>query len=137
MTLQAKLTLGSVVLASLMVALVSAVELESEIERQFGETLERATVQRSLVTSLVQQTLNRQQQRTLKLEDALQDPELQSNLVNIIANSHAILEIAVLNPQYRILLDNDRDRIGVTSPPYPDFLPIVTSAGWYDKLRVL
>lgn len=135
MTLQAKLTLGSVVLASLMVGLVSAVELENEIERQFAETLERATVQQDLVTGLVSQTLNRQ--RTLGVEDALRDPELQNNLIHIIASSHAILEIAVLNPQYRILLDNDKDRIGVTSPPYPDFRPIVTTAGWYQKLRVL
>jgi len=135
MTLQAKLTLGSVVLASLMVGLVSAVELESEIERQFKETLERATVQQALVTNLVGQTLNRH--RTLAVEDALRDPELQSNLVNIIANSHAILEIAVLNPHNKILLDSDKDRVGATAPPVPDFQPVVTSAGWYRKLRVL
>ena len=135
MTLQAKLTLGSVVLATLMVGLVSAVELGNEIERQFAETLERATVQRDLATNLVSQSLNRH--RTLKIEDALQDPELQGNLVNIIANSHAILEIAVVNPQNRILLDSDKNRIGVTAPPFPDFRPIVTDAGSYRKLQVL
>jgi len=135
MTLQTKLTLGSVVLATLMVGLVSAVELENEIERQFAETLERATVQRDLATNLVRQSLNRQ--RTVGLEDALRDPELQSNLVNIIANSHAILEIAVLDPQNKILLDSDKDRVGATAPPVPDFRPIVTSTGWYRKLRVL
>src|SRR5690348_646928 len=135
MTLQAKLTLGSVVLATLMVGLVSAVELGNEIERQFAETLERASVQRDLATNLVSQSLNRH--RNLRIEDALQDPELQGNLVNIIANSHAILEIAVVNPQNKILLDSDRERVGVTAPPLPDFRPIVTSSGWYGKLRVL
>src|SRR5579883_972937 len=135
MTLQAKLTLGSVVLATLMVGLVSAVELENEIERQFAETLERATVQRDLATSLVRQTLNRQ--RTLPIEEALRDPELQSNLVNILANSHAILEIAVVDPHNKILQDSDAERIGVVAPPVPDFRPIVTSSNWYQKLRVL
>lgn len=135
MTLQTKLTLGSVVLATLMVGLVSAVELENEIERQFAETLERATVQRDLTTNLVTQSLNRQ--RTVGLEQALRDPELQSNLVNIIAYSHAILEIAVLDPHNKILLDSDKDRVGATAPPVPEFRPIVTSTGWYGKLRVL
>lgn len=135
MTLQTKLTLGSVVLATLMVGLVSAVELENEIERQFAETLERATVQRDLTTNLVTQSLNRQ--RTVGLEQALNDPELQSNLVNIIAYSHAILEIAVIDPHNKILLDSDKDRVGATAPPVPEFRPIVTSTGWYGKLRVL
>jgi signal transduction histidine kinase len=135
MTLQAKLTLGSVVLATLMVGLVSAVELGNEIERQFTETLERATVQRDLVTNLVSQSLNRR--RNLKIEDALQDPELQGNLVSIIANSHAILEVAVVNPQNKILLDSDRDRVGATAPPFPDFRPVVTAASWYRKLQIL
>src|SRR5690349_7457605 len=110
MTLQAKLTLGSVVLATLIVGLVSAVELSNEIEQQFAETLGRAQVQRDLATNLVSQSLNRH--RNLKVEDALQDPELQSNLVSIMAYSGAILEIAVVNPQNKILLDSDKDRVG-------------------------
>src|SRR5579864_7806341 len=117
MTLQAKLTLGSVVLATLMVGLVSAVELENEIERQFAETLERATVQRAVATNLVRQSLNRH--RTVPLEEALSDPDLESNLVNIIANSHAILEIAVVDTHNKILIDSDKDRVGVTAPPLP------------------
>jgi signal transduction histidine kinase len=135
MTLQAKLTLGSVVLATLMVGVVSAVELGNEIEQQFEETLERARVLRSFAINLVSQTLNRR--RTMGIEDALQDPELQGNLVAIIAYSHAILEIAVVNPQNRILLDSDKERVGVTAPPLPDFQPIVNSSGWYKKLQVL
>ena len=135
MTLQTKLTLGSVVLATVMVGLVSAVELGNEVQRQFAETLERATAQRTLALNLVTQSINRQ--RNLQIEDALRDPELQDNLVSIIANSHAILEIAVLNPQNKILLDSDMDRVGATSPPFPDFRPIVTDAGVYRKLQVL
>ena len=135
MTLKAKLTLGSVVLATVMVGLVSAVELGNEIERHFEETLESAGVLRDVATNLVSQALN--VHRTLKIEDALQDPELQRNLVSIKAYSHAILEIAVLNPQYKILLDSDNERVGITVPPLPDFRPIVTQAGWYRKLQVL
>src|SRR5579864_243468 len=129
MTLQTKLTLGSVVLATVMVVLVSGVEVGNEIERQFEETLERATVQRDLAKDLVSQSLNRH--RNLKIEAALQDPELQNNLVSIRAYSHVILEIAVVNPQNRILLDSDKDRVGITVPPLPDFRPIVATYGWY------
>src|SRR5579862_8920453 len=110
MTLKAKLTLGSVVAATVIVGLVSGVELGNEIERHFAETLESARVLRDVATNLVSQALNRH--RNLKIEDALQDPELQSNLVGIKAYSHAILEIAVVNPQNKILLDSDPDRVG-------------------------
>ena len=135
MTLQAKLTLGSVVLATVIVSVVSGVELGNEIELQFAQTLERARVQQNLAVNLVRQTLNRH--RTVGIEEALGDPELQSNLVSIIANSHAILEIAVVNPQNKILLDSDKERVGITVPPLDDFRPVVISTGWYGKLKVL
>ena len=135
MTLQAKLTLGSVVLASLMVGLVSFVELDNEIERQFETTRERADNLKSVATKLVRQSLNRQ--RSLPLSDVFSDPDLQSLLVEVMTASQAIVEIAVVDPKNKILLDSDRDRVGVTAPPVPDFGPVVSSFNWYQKLRVL
>src|SRR5579871_1944343 len=136
MTLQAKLTLGSVVVASLMVAVVSAVDLANEMQRQFESTLERADTLKSVATSMVSQSLNRQ--RTKSLREALRDPDLQSLMVVIMTASHAILEIAVVDPHTNeILLDSLPARLGLVSPPYEDFRPLVVSSSWYDQLRVL
>jgi signal transduction histidine kinase len=135
MTLQAKLTLGSVVLASLMVGVVSAVDLANEMQRQFESTLERAQTLKGVVTNMVSQSLNRQ--RNLPLREALRDSDLQALLVSTMAASGAILEVAVVDPHNEILLDSDPARLGVTSPPYPDFEPLVVSASWTEKLGLL
>jgi len=135
MTLQGKLTIGSVVLVSLMVGLVSSVDLANEIEAQFEATLERADALQTVVTNLVPQSLNRQ--RNVDLQQALTEPELQSNLVAIMAASHAILEIAVMDAQHRIVLDSSPVRVGETPLPEPDFRKLVNETGWLGKLRVL
>jgi signal transduction histidine kinase len=135
MTLQAKLTLGSVVLASLMVGVVSAVDLANEMQGQFESTLERADTLKVVATNMVSQSLNRQ--RTLPLREALRDPDLHGLLVSLMAESHAILEVAVVDPHNEILLDSDPARLGVTSPAYPDFRPLVVSGSWSEKLGLL
>jgi signal transduction histidine kinase len=135
MTLQGKLAIGSVVLVSLMVGLVSFVDLANEIETQFGSTLERAIALQTVATSLVRQSLNRQ--RNVDLQLALTDPELQSNLVAIMAASQPILEIAVMDADHRIVLDSSPVRVGEKPLPVPDFRKLVTETGWLGKLRVL
>jgi signal transduction histidine kinase len=135
MTLQGKLTIGSVVLVSLMVGLVSFVDLANEIEAQFEATLERADALQAVVTNLVPQSLNRQ--RNVDLPQALKDPELQNNLVAIMVASHAILEIAVMDAHHRIVLDSSPVRVGETPLPAPDFRKLVKETGWLGKLRVL
>lgn len=138
MNLQAKLTLGYVLLATLMVAVISAVTISNDMRQQFEATLERADMLKSVAADQVSQTLNRQ--RTVPLRAALRDPGLVSLLRNIMLASHAaILEVAVVDPhsEDEILLDSIPDRLGVHSPPYEDFRPLVTKAGWYGRMRVL
>jgi signal transduction histidine kinase len=135
MTLQAKLTLGSVTLASLMVAVVSAVDLGNEMQRQFESTLERANALKNVASRMVSQSLRRQ--RTLPLREALRDPDLQSLLVDVLSAGGAILEVAVVDTHNEILLDSDPTRLGTVTPPYPNFQPLVTSRPWYDKLKLL
>src|SRR5579862_3340242 len=111
MTLQAKLTLGSVVLASLMVGIVSAVDLVNEMQRQFDSTLERADTLKRLASRMVRETLNRQRDKPER--EALGDPDLKGFLIDIMTASHAILEVAVVDPSTNeILLDSDRNRVG-------------------------
>src|SRR5215469_1818315 len=102
MTLQAKLTLGSVVLASLMVGLVSAVDLANEMDRQFESTWERANTLKTVASSMVSQSLNRQ--RRVPLREALRDADLQSLMIAIMSASHAILEVAVVDPHTNEIL---------------------------------
>lgn len=135
MTLQTKLTLGSVAMVSLIVGLVAAVNFQSEVQGQFETTLERAKNLRIQATTFVRQSLDRQQ--TVPLADALKDPDLASLLVNIITASRAILEVAVVDPENVILADSDPYRLGVKSPGYPPFEPIVTTKKWYEKLQIL
>ena len=135
MTLKAKLTVGSVVLASLMVGLVSVVNIENEVQRQFDTTLERADNLKTVASTMVRQSLDRQ--RTTPLADALKDPDLARLLIDIIVASHAIIEVAVVDQKNVILADSDPNRVSVMSPPYPPFGPIVTTTTWYGKLRTL
>ena len=136
MTLQAKLTLGSVVLASLMVGVVSAVDLVNEMQRQFDSTLERADTLKSVASRMISQSINRQ--RTLSLREALREPDLQMLMIDIISASHAILEVAAVDPQTNeILLDSDPGQLGRKSPQYDDFQPLVVSSSWWNKFQVL
>ncbi|MBV8728542.1 MAG: hypothetical protein JO336_01910 [Acidobacteriia bacterium] len=135
MTLQAKLTLGSVGLVSLLVAVVSAVDLANEMQRQFDSTLVRANSLKTVASKMVSQSLNRQ--RTVSFREALRDPDLQSLLIDILTAGGAILEVSVVDTHNEILLDSDPARLGTVAPPYPNFAPLVTSAPWYDKLRLL
>ncbi|MBV9504785.1 MAG: hypothetical protein JO323_07240 [Acidobacteriia bacterium] len=135
MTFQAKLTLGSVGLVSLMVAVVSAVDLGNEMQRQFDSTLERAKSLRIVASRMVSQSLNRH--LTVPIRVALRDPDLQSLLVDALIAGDAILEVAVVDPHNEIWLDTDPARLGDSLPPYPPFTPLVTSSPWYDKLRIL
>jgi signal transduction histidine kinase len=135
MTLQAKLTLGSVVLASLMVGVVSFVDLLNEMQRQFDSTLERAESLKSVASQMITQSINRQ--RTKSLREALLDPDLQALMIDIIISSHAILEVAAVDPgTSEILLDSDPGQLGMKSPQYDDFRLVVSSSLW-NKLQVL
>lgn len=135
MTLQSKLTLGSVGMVSLMVAVVSAVDLVNTMQRQFESTLERADSLKGLATRMVLQSLNRQ--LTHPVREALREPELHSLLVEALTAGDAILEVAVVDPQNEILLDTDTDLLGKPQPPYKPFRPVVVNSSWYEKLRLL
>jgi signal transduction histidine kinase len=135
MTLQSKLTLGSVGLVSLMVAVVSAVDFANLMQRQFESTLERADSLKAVASHMVAQSLNRQPPRPVR--EALRDPDLQNMLLEALTAGDAILEVAVVDPHNEILLDTEPDRLGLNLPPYPPFRPMVANSSWRDKLRLL
>ena len=82
MTLQAKAqTLGSMLLATLIVALVSGVDLGSFMEFGLQSTFERAAGIKDVAKDAVIETLNRR--RDVALREALRDPELKRKLVEV------------------------------------------------------
>ncbi len=136
MTLQARLTLSSVVVTTVIVAVVSAVDLGNDMERQFEDTLRRADLIRTVVTTNVGQAVERAQ-HDLSFRQALRQPELTGQLEAILANSPSLTEIAVCDHNNEILLDSDPKRLGETLLPYPDFTHLVKNTGWPEKLRIL
>src|SRR3954463_2536064 len=135
MNLQAKLTLGYVLLAVMIVSIISVIDLATNMQQQFEATLERADVLNPVATKFVKQTLN--SNLTVPLRAALRDKTLAGDLLDLLTKSRAILEIAVVDPKNEVLADSDPARIGQTSGPYPDFRDLVTRAGLFEKARVL
>src|SRR5690348_13534722 len=106
MTLQAKLTLGFVILVVLIVGFISAVNLILNMEQQFDATLERADFLAPLATDYVGAALNADLR--IGVRQALAGPDLASRLLKLLIQERAILEIAVTDPKTNeILADTD------------------------------
>jgi signal transduction histidine kinase len=136
MNLQAKLTLGNVVLVVLMVTVISAMDLVNNVQQQFDATLERAEVLNPVATKFVRQTRN--SLPAVSLREALRDERLSKDLLDLVTDARAILEIAVVDPKTNeVLSDSDPTRLGQISGPYHDFGDLVKGAGWLEKVRVL
>jgi signal transduction histidine kinase len=136
MKLQAKLTLGFVLLATLMVGFLSAMALVNNMEEHFDATLERAEMLDKSASKAVSRTLN--SQRAKPLDEALRDQALADDLVDLMTYAHAILEIAVVDPATKtVLADSQPESVGEPSATYPDFRALVQKTGWYEKFKAL
>lgn len=136
MTLQAKLTLGSVLLATLIVSLISAAGLGNVMQLEFESTLDRAELLKSQATAAVKEALNRN--LSTPLPDALRDEGLTERLRKLVTESKAILEIAIVEPGTNVILaDTLPSRIGNIAIPNWDFGPLVKDTNWVAKVRVL
>src|SRR5215471_7241894 len=137
MTLQGKLTLGSVLLATLLVTLVSAVGLGNLMELQFRNTLERAELVKAQASEAIKDTLNRPSKLTMR--EALRDPELIAKLLKISTQSKSILEIAIVAHETNEVIASTvgESRIGTEAQKIPTFEPLVTQGNWLTKLWVL
>jgi hypothetical protein len=135
MNFQAKLTLGAVVLETVIVAVISAVDLGNVMQIEFVNAENRAALVRDVATEYVAQVLNRQP--PLPLREALRDPALPGRLRKMMTESNELLEIAVVDPQNQILADSDPDRVGMVSPPYREFDELVNGTTWMQKLKLL
>src|SRR3954468_22579583 len=135
MNLQAKLTLGYVLLAVAIVSIISGLDLTTNMKQQFDATLERAEILNPVATKFVKRTLN--SRLTVPLRGALRDNVLAADLLDLVTKTGAILEIAVVDPKNEVFADSDISRIGKTAGPYPDFRDLVKRSGPLDKFWVL
>jgi signal transduction histidine kinase len=136
MNLQAKLTLGYVLLVVAIVSIISGLDLATNLKQQFDATLDLAEVLNPVATKYVKRTLNSQITRPLR--EALRDQTLADDLLELLTNSGAVLEIAVLEPKTNeILADSDHSRIGQFAGPYRDFRDLVQRAGLFEKAKLL
>jgi signal transduction histidine kinase len=136
MNLQAKLTLGYVLLVVAIVSIISGLDLATNLKQQFDATLALAEVLNPVATKYVKRTLNSQITRPLR--EALRDQTLADDLLELLTNSGAVLEIAVVDPKTNeILADSDHARIGQVAGPYNDFRELVKRAGVFEQAKLL
>ena len=134
MTLQAKATLGSVLLSTIMVTLVSGVDLGGLMDLGLEATLERADVIKDVAKDRVIDTLNRQ--RDVDLPGALRDPELKRRLLSLLNTPNGVLSIDMVSDKQEVLASTLPDRVGSKASP-PDFSKLVHERSWFEKLSVL
>jgi signal transduction histidine kinase len=136
MNLQAKLTLGFILLAMAMVLIMSGVDLANNVQQHFEATLERADVINPVAAKFVTLALNTQ--RTLPFREALRSQSLYNDLLDLVADARAIIEIAVVDPaDNQVLADSDPGRLGEPSGPYPSFRQLVRDTGGLSKLKLI
>jgi hypothetical protein len=135
MTLQAKATLGSVLLATIMVTLVSGVDLGSFMDLGLEATLERADVIKDVAKDAVIDTLNRR--RDVGLREALRDADLKGKLLSLLRTPNGVLSIDMVSAETQeVLASTLENRVGST-PTYPDFGKLVGERSWFEKLNAL
>jgi hypothetical protein len=135
MSLRKQLTLWSVLVMTLIVGVVTAVDLLQEVKHQFDATLDRAEFYQTQVAALVQSKANRD--RTVSSQEALRrDPDLSHELLNLMTASKSLFEIAVCDPHDVILSDSDPGQVNAKFPSYEDFERLV-KGGVIHKTRVL
>ena len=125
MTLQAKLTLGTVLLATVIVATISAVYLGKLMDLQFAAVLRQADRASSVVVSEVREALNSHPE--LDFREALATSRLPEQLQTGFTSFEEIYEVAVVDEHDEILADSIPDRVGLTMPHY------VHSSHWSTK----
>jgi signal transduction histidine kinase len=135
MKLQAKVTLGSMLLAIIIVVLVSGVDVGSFMDFQLQSTLERAAGIKDVAKAAVIETLNRRQD--VSLRETLRDPELKQKLVNLTGSLNGVLSIDMVSAENgEVMASTLLDRIGSKETP-PDFSRLVRQASWFEKVNVL
>lgn len=135
MTLQTKVTLGSVLLTTVIVTLVSGVDLAGFVQLKLESTFERAEVIKDVAKERVLETVNRR--LDVPFQDALGDPELGSQLLKLMGSPNGVLSIDMVSKATGVVLASTLpNRIG-SKEEIPDFTTLLGNPNWFKKLDVL
>jgi signal transduction histidine kinase len=137
MNTQARLTLLSVLVMAAIVAIISALDLGYAMDAQFKNTLERAELLKRVASHMVMDTLNRDRKNPWPVALTAGAGNLQRGLIDMVATSHTVLEIAICDLNNEILLDSDPKRQHSKFPLLQPFRPVVERTNWLDKLTIL
>jgi len=135
MKLQLRLTLWSILVMTMVVASVSALDLIGEINNQFDLALKH-----SLPLDSTVHAVERAVERTPRATSAAsvrEDPLLSEQLAQMMTEGQFIAEIAVTDLEDNILNDSDKANIGDKLPRSEDFAAFVKNRRWWEKLQVL
>jgi len=135
MTLQAKLTFSTVLLAAVIVAFISGFDLSNIMQLEFEHTLMRAEFVKQIAIGDVKEALN--SQPDVPPADILSGKRLADHLNRVMTYSKELVEVAVVDSDSRIVADSLPGHLGQYSPRHADFTPVVTQMGPLGKLRVL
>jgi signal transduction histidine kinase len=134
MTLQAKLTLGTVLLATVIVAINSIVYLGSIMDLRLADSYGEAGRIRDIAVQYVTDALNSHPE--VPVNEVLASDRLTQQLQTEVNNHKEIVEVTVVDADNNVLADNFPDKRGQRTPTLPQLDPLV-QAGWIRKVKVL
>jgi signal transduction histidine kinase len=137
MNLQAKLTLGAVLLETLIVGAISAVDLDNAMQIEFEAARKRAEMVSIMASDYVAQALNSRTSANASDREKLRDPELSKRLNKLMTESEGLIEISVVDAHNEIWADSDPTRLGLTETKYREFSELVANQTWWQKVDLL
>ncbi|MGD1071373.1 MAG: ATP-binding protein [Bryobacteraceae bacterium] len=138
MSLQSRLTLWAVALTAVIVGIVSVLDLSSEVTRQFATTQHDAEFVRQFAEEFVRHSIDRDTASATRRDAILKDAAvLSAQLVQAMTSMKPLVEIAVCDPDRRIIGDSFSNKIGGACPDFPDWNRAIENRSWFDRLRIL
>jgi signal transduction histidine kinase len=138
MSLHARLTLWAILLTAAIVAVASALDLSSEINRQFASTQHDTELIRQFAEEFVKHSIDRDKSSLTEQEAIEKDAQhLSGELVQLMGGLRPLVEIAVCDDRQRIIGDSFINKIGGPCPQLPNWNEAVAQRNWFDKVRLL
>ena len=135
MNLQSRLTIWSIAIMALIVGFVSVLDLNDDLNTQFQATLARSDLIGRVVSVLISSVIERDPKAPVNV--TINQQALGEELVILMGEQKALVEIAVCDPQNRILADTEEKRVGITFERLPSFSSVVRGGSWREKLGSL
>lgn len=138
MTLQARLTLWSVLVMASIVTIVSLLDLLDAINRQFDASLRQGELILNYASSATDREVRDSGKGRRVDEIAANSAALSRELSDLANASQSMVdEVAITDAGGRILADSDPTLIGKEFASNPDLSTVVTSGRWWEKWWVL